>query len=450
MLLFGLLLLTVLFVASPVYADVDSEGWPTWAQVTSEKDGTYIIVDKSESGATMSKLHELCSYFYKNDGYYIEEIYSSGHMDLLFYVPDDAALELMNSGYELVVLPVSSRNDNFLFGFRLVKNGEVAFATGSNYMVRTNRNLNDYVVQKLDSCFISYAPDVNYTCSVKLYIGDYSEYSPSVEAVRNAIFGGEVPPLNEFEFLPKRYGVIEPPQNLKLTYTGKIVNNTDVKFTWTQNDERYKSWTTEIMIHGNVGYKLTVDLFGDFNETGTLLLKTDTVPTSNFLYKMNFVDLLDECRPVYRSIVEDKYGDWLGTHVQLMECSISFRNRYSDGQYTYYSNWVKVYSNEDHENVTVEYEYNDDKNGDENVDYTHDSPIGNVAPDSPYQGVDIIDDVSLGGLSGFISNGFGLAGENGIIDMFSDMFSFIPSSVWALILTGISVLIAIALLKAVL
>lgn len=416
----------------------------------------YTIVYDEYKEPSIEKCKQLCYYFY-GDIYcsfeYYQIVGDTMHCNYYGYVPDAETRVDLDAGCELMLLPTSFQfvdgKKHSLSSLCYVKDNKIVKATGEFVDVHSQSDGSFVVTYDTGIRLVPYYENYVYNSTVKMYVDDYSSYE-DIANLQASILNGEIHATNEYDFLPKRYGVIEPPQDLKLTYTGKIVNTSDAKFTWTQSDERYRSWTTEIMIHGNVGYKLTVDLFGDFNKTGTLLLKTDTVPTSNFLYKMNFVDLLNECRPIYQSIVVDKYGDWLGTHVQLMEVSISFRNRYSDGQYTYYSNWVKVFADEDHNNCTVEYEYNDDVYGDENFDYSHDSPIGNVKPDSPYQGVDIITDISFDGLSGFISDGFGLAGENGIIDMFSDMFSFIPSPVWTLILAGISVLIAIALLKAVL
>ena len=100
--------------------------------------------------------------------------------------------------------------------------------------------------------------------------------------------------------------------------------------------------------------------------------------------------------------------------------------------------------------ILKEYDYDDKIHGDENVDYTYKPPNGNNSSDSSYTGSSVNGDTSISDLANALTNGFGLAGENGMIDMFSDMFGFIPAPVWTLILTGISVLIAIALLKAVL
>lgn len=466
LLLFGLLLLTVLFVASPVYADVDSEGWPTWAQVSSEKDGIYIVNDKSASGATMAKLKELCSYFYKDDGYYIEVAYANGHMDLLFYSPDDTALDLMNNGYELVVLPVSPVNDNFLFSFRLVKDGEVAFATGSNYEVRTNIDLNNYIVQKINSCNISYNPDVDYSCSVKLYMGDYSEYSPSVEAVRNAIFEGEVPPLNEADFLPKRYGVLEVPQNISYEGTGtygfginkeQFSSADDIKITWKQTDPNYKLWSTEVLIYGDMGVKWLYEVFGNFDRVDDLFLYSDEFSTSKLSFTVDMKKMIFK-NPIWLNKVYDILDSDSGLYSdKCYGFSLMIRNKYFDGEYTYYSNWVELSFDDEgmHGGVSneeagsnIEYVYDDPVKGDEGTDFTQNKPTGAVNPDSPYQG-DKINPSTDFSISDFLNNGFGLAGDGGLVDMFRELFSFIPAPVWTLILTGLSILIAIALLKAV-
>ena len=434
---------------------------PYWASISSESDGTYIINDCEETGVSMTKLKDLLNAFYKYDGYYFGETYPSGGMSLHFYVPDEAAFDLINNGYELVVLPTTAWNGNYLFDFCLIKDNEVVAATGSCYQARTNVGLRNYVVHKVSACSVGYYSDYEYECDVRLYIGDYSEYCPSVSDVRNAIFGGLIPALNESDFLPARYGVLEAPRDIKFN-NDRIEEflNADVSitFTWSQTDENYKLWDTEILVYADFKYRTNILIFGKWHYGDNILVLDDVIETKNLKYSFKDGEVCFNGTAVNNYIYEDLGHTSVQYSTEKLE--IFIRNKYSDDKYNYYSNWVKLtitsegafYDEDDYKNGHItgeEYDYDDPINGDSDIDFTVVKPNGVINPDSPYQGGVLGSYLDGFDLSDGLSNGFGLAGDNGIIEMFQDLFSFIPDSIWSLIVSGIIVLISIALLKAV-
>ena len=285
--------------------------------------------------------------------------------------------------------------------------------------------------------------------NVKVYMQTF-DTDEELSAYHAQIVNGEVNADNEADFLPAQYGVLEPPVNLSF-YGDGILAATDAKFSWKQTDENYKKWTTEVLVYGNVGYKLTVDFFGSFKETGDVLLKSFTVPTKNLSFNINFLEVLEEGSHAYYQKIVDDLGDWLGSHTTLLSNSIYVRNKYSDGTYTYYSNWVKVFI-DDEGNTATEYEYDDKVFGDSGQDFSQEQPgqsdNTSIKQDSEYNGNDVMNGSELDSLGDVISDGFGLLGDGGIVDMMSDFFSFIPGPIWTLILTGIGLIITIAVIKA--
>lgn len=456
--IFILVMLVCMLFCQVVYAidgdrplNGDKPAWISSWTYNSKYD--YTIVYDEYKEPSIEKCKQLCYYFY-GDIYcsfeYYQIVGDTMRCNYYGYVPDAETRVDLDAGCELMLLPTSFQfvdgKKHSLSSLCYVKDNKIVKATGEFVDVHSQSDGSFVVTYDTGIRLVPYYENYVYTSTVKMYVDDYSSYE-DIANLQASILNGEIHATNEDDFLPKRYGVIEPPQNLQFVDKGFFSDN-KTSFSWTQTDERYRSWDTEIMIHVNLGYKLTIDLFGSFDETGTLLLCTDTIKTSTFRYSVVLVDLIQKNRHVYQNIIAEKYGD-KGTHVQLKNCTFSFRNRYSDGQYTYYSNWVKVYIDED-EDYAIEYDYDDKIHGDENVDYTYKPPNGNNSSDSSYTGSSVNGDTSISDLANALTNGFGLAGENGMIDMFSDMFGFIPTPVWTLILTGISVLIAIALLKAVL
>lgn len=285
--------------------------------------------------------------------------------------------------------------------------------------------------------------------------------SDSLENVLN----GNVNPDNAEDLLPKRYGVLEVPQNISSSggipsgWTSVLQNifgDDDITIKWTQTDPNYTKWTTEILIYGDMGVKWIYEIFSDTKRVDDLFLYSEEFPTSKLKFTID-MDKMIMHNPIWQlkiaEILESSSG---GFYHNCYGFSLFIRNKYSDGTYTYYSNWVELIFDDEgmaggvnNDGSNTEYDYDDPINGDIDVDFTQNKPTGNVNPDSPYQG-DKINPSTDFSITDFLSNGFGLAGDGGVVDMFRGIFSFIPAPIWTLILTGISVLIAIALLKAVL
>lgn len=276
------------------------------------------------------------------------------------------------------------------------------------------------------------------------------------------VYSGSVQPDNLEDFLPKRYGVLEAPRDLKFRNSRVkefLKGDVNVSFTWKQTDENYKNWNTEILVYADVKYRTNILIFGDWHYTGSVFIFDDVVPTKNLKYSFNQIEAYIDC-PAVDEIIQKDLGH---TSVQssIEEMEIMIRNRYVDDQYVYYSNWVKLtissegvfYDDDDYSNGSItaeEFDYDDPVIGDSDVDFSTTKPTGTINPDSPYQGDVLGGDLDEKSLIDNIANGFGLSGEGGVLDLFSDFFNFIPAPIWTLILAGVSTLIAIALLKAVL
>lgn len=278
------------------------------------------------------------------------------------------------------------------------------------------------------------------------------------------VYTGNVQPDNAEDLLPKRYGVLEVPQNISSTggvpsgwkaVLQNIFGDDNITIKWTQSDPNYTKWTTEILIYGDMGVKWIYEVFSDTKKVDDLFLYSEEFPTNKLKFTID-MDKMVMNNPVWQAkiseILESTGG---GCYHDCYGLSLFIRNKYSDGVCTYYSNWVELKFDDEgmsggvnNDGSNTEYDYDDPVKGDEGTDFTQNKPTGSVNPDSPYQG-DKINPSTDFSISDFLNNGFGLAGDGGLIDMFRELFSFIPAPIWTLILTGISVLIAIALLKAV-
>lgn len=393
------------------------------------------------------------------DYYYTSSSGKSSHF-YYYFIPDDDTIE---------------KED--LFYYVKVPAGSGVSYTGSVYSKSLKKNINGTFYRgqtaydsNVDKAYVN----IYYGCygpeSVP-YGGDFSiESNIACYMTSNSVddvYSGNIQPDNLEDLLPKRYGVLEVPQNIQFTgsksygfTTNKehIFDDDDIKITWTQTDPNYKLWSTEILIYGNMGVKWWYELFSSYERVYDLFLYSEEFSTSKLSFTIDIEKMIYK-NPIWLSKVYEILDSSSGLYDDsCFGVSLMIRNKYFDGEYTYYSNWVELYfddegmaggvSNEECGSNT-EYDYDDPVNGDEDVDFTQQKPIGPVNPDSPYQGGSINPSTDFSILD-FLHNGFGLAGEGGVIDMFRELFSFIPAPVWTLILTGISILISIALLKAVL
>lgn len=449
---------------------------PYWTDIISYSEKLNYFYCSDASGIPdMEKNKQLYNCLYGKKGYSVEVSYNSSSEEgyqineYYVFVPDEETQTNIDAGCEILIFPVSMRGldgkNQFLSSFCYIKDNKIVVATGRFYQVK-NTNETRYEAHEIDTINLAYYEGRTYKSSVKMYVDDYSSYA-TIADLRNSILSGELPPVNEEDFLPKRYGVLEVPQNIR--FTGKksygITNNKEnlfdadnIKITWTQSDPNYKLWSTEILIYGDMGVKWLVELFSSYEKVDDIFLYSSEFPTSELSFTID-VDKMIKENPIWlnkvREILDsssDLYSD------KIYGISLMIRNKYFDGEYTYYSNWVELYFNDEgmvggvsneESGSNTEYNYDDPVKGDEGTDFTQHKPSGSINPDSPYQG-DKINPSTDFSITDFVTNGFGLAGEGGVVDMFKDLFSFIPDPVWTLILTGISVLIAIALLKAVL
>ena len=130
---------------------------------------------------------------------------------------------------------------------------------------------------------------------------------------------------------------------------------------------------------------------------------------------------------------------------------VYIRNSFFDGELQHYSNWVYVSFDHDFVNgleeivvIEVEGQLKDDPGSVGSGTGIN----GEVNPDSQYDGtVDANWDSSSNDLFSWIKNGFGLSGDNGVISLLSDTFSFIPSELWAVFLSGIALMVLISIVK---
>lgn len=294
------------------------------------------------------------------------------------------------------------------------------------------------------------------------------------------VYSGSVQPDNLEDILPKKYGVLEVPQDFQFHYDGdggsyeKNGMLNDISFTWTQTDENYEKWTTEFLFYCSVRYRGPFSWLSKWKVSDVFLYDDGSVSTKNLKYKINHVYTKAIESEAFLSLV---YNDLETDSPQtngFSSFSVFARNKYTDGDCTYYSNWIQVdlvgtldadgipmidTANSSQSDVRpgeldhtiVEIGYENAIDGDSGQDFSESPPSGPVNENSVYDGSvnPVVNDSKWGSLSTSITDGFGLAGEGGVIDMFSDLFSFIPEPIWALILLGLTVLISIALLKAV-
>lgn len=394
----------------------------------------------------------------------------------LFFVPDDSSIPLS----DIIACPKSGTfsNGNYMEFYNkktgLVISGSIRSFNNSADVIAGNEQI--CMGYNSNPVFCTVGGDYFINCPKELLLSNIKIYGydnniklsalQCSEILNNAI-SGALKEDNENNFLPERYGVLEVPQNIRFTggksygFTANkehVFDDGNINITWTQTDPNYKLWSTEILIYGDMGVKWPFELFAEYKKVNDLFLYSDEFSTSKLKFTID-MDKMVYDNPIWIS----KAYEMLDSTVDLYDDScfcvtLMIRNKYYDEGIIYYSNWVELrfddegmhggVSNEE-TGTNTEYDYDDPINGDRDVDFTQQKPSGSVNPDSPYQGGSINPSADFS-ISDFIHNGFGLAGEGGLIDMFKELFSFIPAPVWTLILTGLSVLIAIALLKAVL
>lgn len=146
---------------------------------------------------------------------------------------------------------------------------------------------------------------------------------------------------------------------------------------------------------------------------------------------------------------EERFGDY---DYEILCTKVFIRNAWYDSVegVQHYSNWIKVDIDFTSGEVTTSFI----ELGGSEVEKDEDTgslviPEDNIIVDSDYTGSDYngLMIQSSTDLVGWIKHGFGLTGENGVIVLMSETFSFIPSELWYVFLTGISMFVLIAVVK---
>ncbi len=247
---------------------------------------------------------------------------------------------------------------------------------------------------------------------------------------------------------------LEAPKNLKI----KDVQNTGTDgyflITWEQTDENYKNWQTEIYRYVDFRHRSSVLIFSwaDWKYVDDYYVGQTIIDTYKLSYKHHHLDNLDD-EELSDRIHEDYPNDYGGIY-EYQDEKIYMRNYYYDGTYRHYSNWL-VLEFDSEEDAWINPEMNStvvEKEGSE-LDIDDNGvpiqPDSNVVQDSEYTGGvnDNYERVDGTDLISWIKNGFGLGGENGVLGMMGESFSFIPGELWAVFAAGISMMVVVAVFK---
>ena len=239
---------------------------------------------------------------------------------------------------------------------------------------------------------------------------------------------------------------LEVPQNMKAVrdeglFTGAL------KFTWTQSAEGYEEWETEFYVFQDFKYRssfLTLSL-ADWKYAEKFYLFTEYVDTRKLYFRST--EEIFEKHDVQRKRSEAYPCDYGGYYEPLVD-EYYIRNHYFDGDTHHYSNWVVVsfdYESGDIVTTIKELEGSEiehDENGNVVVGTT------NQNQNSQYgDGYDIYSEESSSDIVNFIKSGFGLLGEDGVLTLLSQTFSFIPTELWSVFIAGMALMVLIAIAK---
>lgn len=370
-----------------------------------------------------------------------------------YFIADDVNITSSDIYFRVDYIPYENISD-FFYAYNVHTNEKISGQWFTGYCVD---NTSDYVT--VDNCPL-------YMNCPK--VGTSNDYSLSILSSSAPIYyhmshddivNGVVSPSNPSDLVPKKYGVLEVPKELSVS--GGSSNSgfnlgRDDTFTlhWTQTDETYKQWETEILVYADLGVKNVLLPWTDYYKVEDFYLYSDIVKTKYLKWEFDREKMVST-NPLWIAEIEKGLGYSGGTYESLFKLTIMMRNKYYDGTYTYYSNWLEVVFDDDgmagtvnNNAIPTEKEYDDPYNGDSDTDFTQQKPNGATNPDSEYQGQVIEGDKgALSGLTEALSNGFGLMGEGGILDMVGDFFSFVPSWIWSLIGTSVAMACIIFLIK---
>lgn len=247
---------------------------------------------------------------------------------------------------------------------------------------------------------------------------------------------------------------LEAPKNLKI----KDVQNTGPEgyfnITWEQTDPDYVNWQTEIYNYIDFRYRNSVLIFSwaDWKYVEDYYAGQSIVETYKLSYKHRHRDNLDD-GDLHDRMSEDYPTDYGGIY-KIGDEKLYIRNFYYDGTYKHYSNWIVLefdseedaWMNPEMNSTVVEKEGSELDVDDNGVPIQPDS---NVVQDSEYTGGvnENYERVDGTDLISWIKNGFGLGGDNGVLGMMGESFSFIPGEIWAVFAAGISMMVVVAVFK---
>lgn len=247
---------------------------------------------------------------------------------------------------------------------------------------------------------------------------------------------------------------LEVPQNLKI----KDVQNTGPEgyfnITWEQTDPDYVNWQTEIYNYIDFRYRDSFLIFSwaDWKYVEDYYAGQSIIETYKLSYKHRHRENLDD-RELHDKISAEYPTDYGGIY-KIGDEKLYIRNYYYDGTYKHYSNWI-VLEFDSEEDAWINPEMNStvvEKEGSE-LDVDDNGvpiqPDSNVVQDSEYTGGvnENYERVDGTDLISWIKNGFGLGGDNGVLGMMGESFSFIPGEIWAVFAAGISMMVVVAVFK---
>lgn len=243
---------------------------------------------------------------------------------------------------------------------------------------------------------------------------------------------------------------LEVPQDFKITFSGNklfrddgSVNQSDFQFEWFQSDDiDLQDYRTEIYVQATIAQMNIIDVFKkDYSKTyltDKLLLVDCTTDYSNNqsvkwddFYKVINEDFgihWDTSQPVgvepfyfwIRNIKGNSYSDWVKVKVTKNNIVTSGNELTGSGT------------------VTKGYEQIDGSSGETKTDSKYGKTY-HVDPDTK----------SVSSIIDYIKNGFGLLGDDGLIALFKETFSFLPAPVWTCIISMIAATCIIVIWKVV-
>lgn len=243
---------------------------------------------------------------------------------------------------------------------------------------------------------------------------------------------------------------LEVPQDFKITFSGNklfrddgSVNQSDFQFEWFQSDDiDLQDYRTEIYVQATIAQMNIIDVFKkDYSKTyltDKLLLVDCTTDYSNNqsvkwddFYKVineDFGTHWDTSQPVgvepfffwIRNIKGNSYSDWVKVKVTKNNIVTSGNELTGSGT------------------VTKGYEQIDGSSGETKTDSSYGKTY-HVDPDTK----------SVSSIIDYIMNGFGLLGDDGLIALFKETFSFLPAPVWTCIISMIAATCIIVIWKVV-